>query len=69
MNRRGKNSCGRSIVFAASWFAAHAPEELVVDSGIRRISLSGKNNGVNPLNCLLNVKSYFVLSHRTASTR
>lgn len=39
----------RSIVFAAGWFAAHATEHLVVESGVRRIFLSGKNNGVNPL--------------------
>ena len=40
----------RSIVFTAGWFAAHAAEQLVVGSGVRRIFLSGKNNGVNPLN-------------------
>jgi len=45
-----KNSCGRSIVFAARWFAAPAvPTKLVgIDSGFRRIFLSGKNNGVVP---------------------
>jgi len=38
----GRTKCGvikraRSIAFAASWFAAPAAEELIIDSGFRRI--------------------------------
>jgi hypothetical protein len=39
----------RSIIFAANSFAAHAKENSFVNSGARRVILSGKNNGVNPL--------------------
>jgi len=32
-----KNSCGRSMLFAACWFAAPAARNFFVDSGFRRI--------------------------------
>jgi hypothetical protein len=49
-----RNSCVRSIAFAA-----------------RRIDffIGGKSNGGVCRDCLRNVKSYFVLSHRRTSTR
>jgi hypothetical protein len=60
----------RSIVFAAGWFAAHATRKIDLLIVAFAVSFSsGKNNGVNPLNCLLNVKRYFFLSHRSTSTR
>jgi hypothetical protein len=55
----------RSIGFAAGWFAAHATEKLIVDSGVRRIILSGKTNGANPPN--VRRKQRFIFKRRFAA--
>jgi len=54
LNPSSRVSCGRSICFAACWYAPPGARNQSFDSALRRVVLSGKTNGVVAANVICN---------------